>query len=70
MQSPKAAQSEGGWTAANRGMGAVVEAVVTVETGASETLRFAVAGGVLAGTPKKLGICTLSRADGLASTTS
>ena len=38
MQSPSDVQSEGGATANKRGIGAVVDAVPTVETGASETL--------------------------------
>src|SRR5579871_2190664 len=70
LQSPSAVQSEGGCTFANRGIGAVVDAVVTVDTGASDTLRFATVAGVFGRIPKKLGICALSCAAGLASTTS
>jgi hypothetical protein len=51
-------------------MGALVDAEPTVETGASERLPFEVDGGLLAGMAKKFGICALSVADGLASTTS
>src|ERR1039457_4196557 len=70
LQSPTAVQSDGGVTATKRGIGALVDAEPTVETGASERLPFEVDGGLLAGMAKKLGICALSVADGLASTTS
>src|SRR5579862_2032915 len=70
LQSPTTAQSEGGVTAAKRGMGAVVEAEVTVETGASDRLPVAAAGALWGPMAKKLGIWALSVADWLASTTS
>jgi hypothetical protein len=49
-------QSDGGVTAAKRGMGAVVDAEPMLETGASETVPLAVDGGLLGATAKKFGI--------------
>src|SRR5579883_1364981 len=69
-QSPSEVQSLPGVTAQNRGIGAVEDAVIVCESGASVTVSFAVVGVVFAGMPMKVGICALSRTFGLASTTS
>src|SRR6516164_2829336 len=54
-QSPYIVQSLIVFTAAKRGTGAVVEAVVTAETGASATLALATLGGVKRGSEMKVG---------------
>src|ERR1035441_7269955 len=54
-QSPKSWQSLCGATAVKRGMGAVTEAVVTVETGAKAMVSWATVGGVKRGRGMKVG---------------
>src|ERR1017187_2303317 len=69
-QSPKIWQSLCMGTAVKRGIGAVAEAVVTVETGARAMVSWATAGGVKRGREMKVGNCAVSRAFGLAAATS
>src|ERR1035441_4811470 len=69
-QSPKIWQSLCGATAAKRGMGAVADAMVTVETGASATVSWATVGGVKRGREMNVGNCADSRLLGLAAATS
>src|SRR6516162_9290540 len=69
-QSPTMPQSAPGVTAAKRGNGALVDAVPTGETGASEMLSWATAGVAVPARPIKVGNCAFSIAVGFASTTS
>jgi hypothetical protein len=70
LQSPKIWQSLCMATAAKRGIGAVTEAVVTVETGAKAMVSWATAGGVKRGREINVGNCAVSRMLGLAAATS
>src|ERR1035441_2027997 len=65
-QSPNIWQSLCGATAVKRGMGAVAEAVVTVETGAKAMVSWATVGGVKRGRAMKVGNCADSTMLGLA----
>src|SRR5664279_2609971 len=69
-QSPKIWQSLCAATAVKRGMGAVFEAVVTVETGARAMVSWATVGGVKRGRETKVGNCAVSCTLGLAAATS
>src|SRR5947207_6827196 len=69
-QSPKALQSEGTLTAANRTMGAVMEAAATDDTGPSETVSAATAGTLTLGMLMNVGNCAVSCTEELASATS
>src|ERR1035438_2288183 len=68
-QSPNIWQSLCGVTAVKRGMGAVVEAVATVETGARAMVSWATVGGVKRGREMKVGNCAVSGMLGLAAAT-
>ena len=70
LQSPSCAQSLSMATAANRGMGAVADAVAMVDTGASATVSWATAGAVNRGREINTGNWADSRAEELESTTS
>src|SRR5450759_624132 len=70
LQSPKILQSLCMATAAKRGMGAVAEAVITEETGASAMVSWATAGGEKRGSEINVGNCAVSCADELAAATS
>src|SRR5438445_12442270 len=69
-QSPYSVQSLIVFTTANRGTGAVIEAVITAETGASVTLASATLGGVKRGSEMKVGNCTASCIEELDAATS
>src|ERR1019366_1629956 len=69
-QLPNIWQSLCAATAVKRGMGAVAEAVVTVETGAKAMVSWATVGGVKRGREMKVGNCAVSCTFGLAAATS
>src|ERR1035438_51989 len=69
-QSPKIWQSLCAATAVKRGMGAVFEAVITVETGARAMVSWLTVGGVKRGREMKVGNCAVSTTLGLAAATS
>src|SRR5271157_2957674 len=64
-QSPNIWQSLCATTAVKRGMGAVAEAVVTVDTGAKAMVSWATVGGVKRGREMKVGNCAVSCTFGL-----
>src|ERR1035437_7569938 len=69
-QSPKIWQSLCATTAVKRGMGAVIEAVVTVDSGAKAMAAWATVGGVERGREMNVGNCADSDRLGLAAATS